>query len=306
MPQIYYISALAAFVMGVALILRTFAIYRESREKYLLHFVVFLILSNIYLMFPLIPYLVWLDLSQLLWGKFWSALAIVPIISSIFLLISLHEFTDRKILVKSKLLLFLFIFLIIVALYILRFFLANDSFDVQTYGFYINIFFTFMVCLAFFMSSSLKISNSKQQKILLQWMTIVSVVCFLIPLAVRALQTGYAISYEFFLIALFSSKLALHTLYFIYIRRFVTIFSGENCNDTNPVDPKLALLDKFGISKRENEVISLICRGKTNYEIGEELFISLQTVKDHTSRIYKKAGVKNRVQLTNLFRDPKI
>jgi DNA-binding CsgD family transcriptional regulator len=30
------------------------------------------------------------------------------------------------------------------------------------------------------------------------------------------------------------------------------------------------------------------------------LFISLQTVKDHTHRIYKKTGARNRVQLVNM------
>jgi DNA-binding NarL/FixJ family response regulator len=37
--------------------------------------------------------------------------------------------------------------------------------------------------------------------------------------------------------------------------------------------------------------------GKTNKQIAEELFISLQTVKDHTHRIYSKLGVKSRTQL---------
>jgi len=58
-----------------------------------------------------------------------------------------------------------------------------------------------------------------------------------------------------------------------------------------------------GITPREREIIELICRGKRNKEIADELFISLQTVKDHNYRIYKKLGVKNRVQLVNLARD---
>lgn len=45
----------------------------------------------------------------------------------------------------------------------------------------------------------------------------------------------------------------------------------------------------------------LIVGGKTNKEIADELFISLQTVKDHVYRIFKKTNVKNRVHLVNLF-----
>lgn len=59
---------------------------------------------------------------------------------------------------------------------------------------------------------------------------------------------------------------------------------------------------KFGISKRESEVVDEIIKGRTNKEISERLFISLQTVKDHTHNIFLKTEVKNRVQLTNLFR----
>jgi DNA-binding CsgD family transcriptional regulator len=59
---------------------------------------------------------------------------------------------------------------------------------------------------------------------------------------------------------------------------------------------------KFGISGREKEVIELICKGKSNQDISDSLFISLQTVKDHIHRIYLKTEVKNRVQLSNLIR----
>jgi DNA-binding CsgD family transcriptional regulator len=59
---------------------------------------------------------------------------------------------------------------------------------------------------------------------------------------------------------------------------------------------------QYEISKRESEVVKLICKGLSNQEIGDSLFISLQTVKDHTHRIFVKTGVKNRVQLTNLIR----
>ena len=57
---------------------------------------------------------------------------------------------------------------------------------------------------------------------------------------------------------------------------------------------------KFEISNRESEIIREICRGKTNQEIADSLFITVQTVKDHAHRIYTKTGVKNRVQLINL------
>ena len=61
------------------------------------------------------------------------------------------------------------------------------------------------------------------------------------------------------------------------------------------------LIDTYGITPREQEVIEKICEGKTNRQIAEELFISLQTVKDHTHRIYSKIGINSRLKLVQLL-----
>lgn len=60
---------------------------------------------------------------------------------------------------------------------------------------------------------------------------------------------------------------------------------------------------KYEISPREKEIITQICNGLSNKEIAEKLFITLQTVKDHTHRIYIKTNVKSRVNLINLVRE---
>jgi len=61
-------------------------------------------------------------------------------------------------------------------------------------------------------------------------------------------------------------------------------------------------VDRFGITPREREIIGLICSGRTNQEIADQLFISLATVKDHNYNIFRKTGVRNRVELANLMR----
>jgi DNA-binding NarL/FixJ family response regulator len=64
-----------------------------------------------------------------------------------------------------------------------------------------------------------------------------------------------------------------------------------------------AIFSEYNISPREQEIIRLISRGKSNKEIADVLFISLQTVKHHIHSIYRKLNVKNRVQLSNFFRN---
>ena len=61
------------------------------------------------------------------------------------------------------------------------------------------------------------------------------------------------------------------------------------------------LFARFKISEREQEIIQLILKGKTNKDIEESLFISIKTVKSHIYNIYRKMGVKNRLELINLI-----
>ncbi|HOW08490.1 MAG TPA: LuxR C-terminal-related transcriptional regulator [Bacteroidales bacterium] len=72
-----------------------------------------------------------------------------------------------------------------------------------------------------------------------------------------------------------------------------------NASETGTAIPVEEFCRKFDVSPRELDVIREICNGLSNKEISEKLFISLQTVKDHTHRIYVKTNVKNRVQLIN-------
>lgn len=54
---------------------------------------------------------------------------------------------------------------------------------------------------------------------------------------------------------------------------------------------------KHQLSKRELEVLQLICSGLTNKEIAEKLFITEQTAKDHVRNIMRKVEVKSRAAL---------
>jgi ATP/maltotriose-dependent transcriptional regulator MalT len=58
----------------------------------------------------------------------------------------------------------------------------------------------------------------------------------------------------------------------------------------------LAKLKELGISKREFEILQLIAEGHTNKEIGEKLFVSTNTIKTHSSRLFVKLDATRRTQ----------
>jgi len=56
-----------------------------------------------------------------------------------------------------------------------------------------------------------------------------------------------------------------------------------------------------GVTAREAEIIRLLIEGKSAKEITEALFISDHTVKNHIHNIYRKLGIRNRIQLVRCF-----
>ena len=56
-------------------------------------------------------------------------------------------------------------------------------------------------------------------------------------------------------------------------------------------------LDNYKLTERQNEIITLVKQGKTNKEIGQNLFISENTVKYHLKIIYETLNIANRSEL---------
>ena len=55
-------------------------------------------------------------------------------------------------------------------------------------------------------------------------------------------------------------------------------------------------LKELTITPREHEILGLIAAGMSNREIGEKLFVSENTVKTHSSRLFEKLNVNRRTQ----------
>lgn len=57
----------------------------------------------------------------------------------------------------------------------------------------------------------------------------------------------------------------------------------------------------LGLSEREAEVVALAALGKRNADIAEALYVSVDTVKTHLARSFRKLGVHNRTELSALI-----
>jgi DNA-binding NarL/FixJ family response regulator len=72
-------------------------------------------------------------------------------------------------------------------------------------------------------------------------------------------------------------------------RRLLATFADQApVAPVQPIDP---------LTKREEEVLALVARGRTNAEIATELFVSLSTVKTHVASLMTKLGARNRVEI---------
>ena len=62
-------------------------------------------------------------------------------------------------------------------------------------------------------------------------------------------------------------------------------------------------LAAIGMTRRELEILELIAKGLSNREIAERVFVSENTVKTHSSRVFEKLGAKRRTQAVQIGKE---
>jgi len=62
-------------------------------------------------------------------------------------------------------------------------------------------------------------------------------------------------------------------------------------------------LEQLGITPREHEILQLIAAGLSNREIAERLYVSENTVKTHSSRLFDKLQAKRRTQAVQIAKE---
>ncbi len=80
--------------------------------------------------------------------------------------------------------------------------------------------------------------------------------------------------------------------------RNMPVMSGDVSQAlTRGLRKRSASQDVEGLTEREREVLLLIAEGRSNKEIGDELHISIKTVKTHVSNLLMKCELEDRTQL---------
>jgi two-component system, NarL family, response regulator LiaR len=72
---------------------------------------------------------------------------------------------------------------------------------------------------------------------------------------------------------------------------------------STPGVPDTRKRDHLGITSREMDTLVLIAQGMSNREIAEKLFVSENTVKTHSSRVFGKLGARRRTQAVQLAKE---
>jgi DNA-binding CsgD family transcriptional regulator len=82
-----------------------------------------------------------------------------------------------------------------------------------------------------------------------------------------------------------------------------TIVEKEVFVQKDAFAPDTRKLEQLNISKREYEVLQLICNGLSNQQIAESLFVSENTVKKHISSLFLKLDVGRRTEAIRKARE---
>lgn len=86
-------------------------------------------------------------------------------------------------------------------------------------------------------------------------------------------------------------------------RKEVIVVKEVMISSTAPFAVNEARLRDLGITKRELEILDLIAKGMSNREIAEKLFVSENTVKTHSSRLFDKLSAKRRTQAVQIGKE---
>jgi DNA-binding CsgD family transcriptional regulator len=86
-------------------------------------------------------------------------------------------------------------------------------------------------------------------------------------------------------------------------KKEVVVFKEVMVSAAVPFALNAERLRELGVTPREREILELMANGLSNREIAEKLFVSENTVKTHSSRLFDKLGAKRRTQAVQMGKE---
>lgn len=288
LTQAYLVSSLS---VGLLVLAGIFSIYLGSRNRLVLTYIIFQVIFIVHILF----YLVYFYMEQGLFvaaGRSWLTVGLAlscDLVSFIFLILIpylLSSLFERE--HRGK------ISLPFVALFVLNL--------VVTAPFYLihpaSSTFSFLRKLIFALSLTVVTVYSTQQLLTRRGEIVKPLKWYSISLGLlTTLFTPFVLLYDFLSLGsqLFSPLLFLVANIMAVI--FFTKHALSLAVNFNTTEPSASFYECYGITPRERDIVVELLKGTSYKEMTEKLFISINTVKKHVNNIYRKAEVKNRMEL---------
>ena len=86
-------------------------------------------------------------------------------------------------------------------------------------------------------------------------------------------------------------------------KKEIVVIREVSVSSDQPFSLNEQRLRELGVTPRELEILALIANGMSNREIAEKLFVSENTVKTHSSRLFDKLSAKRRTQAVQIGKE---
>lgn len=176
------------------------------------------------------------------------------------------------------------------------FFLAGAEFQTRIIG-VVLLFGTMSYCLLLIVTHLRTVGNSLLKRALVVFL--ITNVAFAPVLIIEIMRPNIPFLTDFPYFEIFSLP-----FYFFCLNALSIVFAIRYFNQP-PYMRNSELTEHFKqifhVTAREGEIVVQVIKGLSYAQIGKKLFISPKTVDNHIRNIYRKTGVKNRLQLMSLI-----
>ncbi len=314
MGHLSLVLIILAFGLGTAASSHAILLYNRYPIRYLkLHSALLILLNTVVFLGLLFNYIqinltgqFFLNTANIFYHSYYLLLSVLTVFI-LYIFIGLVLSISKKNWPKKWRVLYWIYFTGLILGQIVYTFLNPEPKEITQYAaFLLAIAFSFFLAsyvLVFLLYFDSKAFKTKAPRRLIQLLSLFLFLIFTASLFLDVFQILEVMTLEEYLLFKSAVIYVLNLVSLIKLKGFIkTIFPQE----TSPVSTDVFmehLFQKYKLTQRERQVVRLICSGKSGKDIENELFLSPHTIKEYIYRIYKKTGVKNRVQMVNLFRE---